>query len=219
MDVKYQTTWNFFFFFSKTINTLFHFPTRKIGNFNFHSPYSYFVFFSNVGYHSHYLSKPPAAAINSRGPKKKTHTTPLKYSATSVCQLLGSLTFFSKWHFVFLKKKTYHEVHKKRTEQDTLPFFLFICFCSFFFLYICMYFSLFVFCSFVLWHSWLFSFFSLLLQFCVSNIRYSIPEILGPTYVEKRKISYFVLARYLIQHWISPNQDDISYSARTFISG
>ena len=36
--------------------------------------------------------------------------------------------------------------------------------------------------------------------------------------VEKRKISYFVLARNLIQHWISPNQDDISYSARTFIS-
>ena len=39
------------------------------------------------------------------------------------------------------------------------------------------------------------------------------------TSVEKRKISYFVLARYLIQHWISPNQDDLSYSARTFISG
>ena len=39
------------------------------------------------------------------------------------------------------------------------------------------------------------------------------------TYVEKRKISYFVLARNLIQHWISPNQDDLSYSARTFISG
>ena len=38
-------------------------------------------------------------------------------------------------------------------------------------------------------------------------------------YVEKRKISYFVLARNLIQHWISPNQDDLSYSARTFISG
>ena len=37
--------------------------------------------------------------------------------------------------------------------------------------------------------------------------------------VEKRKISYFGLARYLIQHWISPNQDDLSYSARTFISG
>ena len=37
--------------------------------------------------------------------------------------------------------------------------------------------------------------------------------------VEKRKISYFALARYLIQHWISPNQDDISHSARTFISG
>ena len=26
--------------------------------------------------------------------------------------------------------------------------------------------------------------------------------------VEKRKISYFGLARNLIQHWISPNQDD-----------
>ena len=37
--------------------------------------------------------------------------------------------------------------------------------------------------------------------------------------VEKRKISYFGLARYLIQHWISPNQDDLSYSARIFISG
>ena len=39
------------------------------------------------------------------------------------------------------------------------------------------------------------------------------------TCVEKRKISYFVLARYLIQHWISPNQDDLSHSARTFFSG
>ena len=29
----------------------------------------------------------------------------------------------------------------------------------------------------------------------------------------------FVSARYLIQHWISPNQDDLSHSARTFISG
>ena len=37
--------------------------------------------------------------------------------------------------------------------------------------------------------------------------------------VEKRKILYFGLARNLIQHWISPNQDDLSYSARTFISG
>ena len=37
--------------------------------------------------------------------------------------------------------------------------------------------------------------------------------------VEKRKISYFGLAHYLIQHWISPNQDNLSYSARTFISG
>ena len=37
--------------------------------------------------------------------------------------------------------------------------------------------------------------------------------------VEKRKISYFGLALNLFQHLISPNQDDLSYSARTFISG
>ena len=38
-------------------------------------------------------------------------------------------------------------------------------------------------------------------------------------FVEKRKISHFGLARNLIQHLISPNQDDLSYSAQTFISG
>ena len=37
--------------------------------------------------------------------------------------------------------------------------------------------------------------------------------------VEKRKISYFGLARNLIWHLISPNQDDLSYSPWTFISG
>ena len=37
--------------------------------------------------------------------------------------------------------------------------------------------------------------------------------------VEKRKISYFGLARNLIRHLISTNQDDLTYSARTFISG
>ena len=120
---------------------------------------------------------------------------------------------------LFLKKKKNVPLGaQKRTKQDTFPFFLLICFCSFFF--ICMYYiSLFVFALSCCDTRGFFSFFSLLLQFCVSNIRYSIPEILGPTYVEKRKISYFVLARYLIQHRISPNQDDISYSARTFISG
>ena len=55
----------------------------------------------------------------------------------------------SGWHilfspdlFFFLKKKKYREVHKKRTKQDTLPFFLkLICFCSFFFyIYVCMFF-------------------------------------------------------------------------------
>ena len=38
-------------------------------------------------------------------------------------------------------------------------------------------------------------------------------------FVEKRKISYFGLACNLIWHLISPNQDDLSYSARIFISG
>ena len=38
-------------------------------------------------------------------------------------------------------------------------------------------------------------------------------------FVEKGKISYFGLARNLIRHLISPNQDDLSYLARTFISG
>ena len=37
-------------------------------------------------------------------------------------------------------------------------------------------------------------------------------------FVEKGKISYFGLARNLIRHLISPNQDDLSYSSRTFIS-
>ena len=34
-----------------------------------------------------------------------------------------------------------------------------------------------------------------------------------------RENSYFGLARNLIRHLISPNQDDLSYSTRTFISG
>ena len=37
--------------------------------------------------------------------------------------------------------------------------------------------------------------------------------------VEKRKIAYFGLVRNLIRHLISPNQDDLFYSPRTFISG
>ena len=36
--------------------------------------------------------------------------------------------------------------------------------------------------------------------------------------VEKRKISYFGLVLNLFQHLVSTNQDDQSYSARTFIS-
>ena len=45
------------------------------------------------------------------------------------------------------------------------------------------------------------------------------PEHGRVKFVEKGKFSYFGLARNLIWHLISPNQDDLSYSARTFISG
>ena len=38
-------------------------------------------------------------------------------------------------------------------------------------------------------------------------------------FVEKGKFSYFGLACNLIRLLISLNQDDLSYSARTFISG
>ena len=61
-------------------------------------------------------------------------------------------------------------------------------------------------------------------QDVLSPLLFAIASNLGQTTrpsdsVEKRKISYFGLACNLIQHWISPNQDDLSYSARTFISG
>ena len=38
-------------------------------------------------------------------------------------------------------------------------------------------------------------------------------------YVDEGKISYIGLARNLIRQLISPNQDDLSYSAWPFISG
>ena len=73
-------------------------------------------------------------------------------------------------------------------------------------------------------------------QSCPKHIRYestkivikpNLFEIISQKYshkdikifVEKRKISYFGLALNLFQYLISPNQDDLSYSARIFISG
>ena len=89
-----------------------------------------------MGYLSHYLTKPSTAAINSRGPQK-THTTPLKYTANSVCHLLGSWTFFSVT-FCFLKK-TYHEVQKKKKELNrTLCLFFFINLFLLVFFYVCI---------------------------------------------------------------------------------
>ena len=51
------------------------------------------------------------------------------------------------------------------------------------------------------------------------NCQGIVEDLSGYASVEKRKISYFGLALNLFRHLISPNQDDLSYSARTFISG
>ena len=91
-----------------------------------------------MGYHSHYLSKPPAAARNFRGPKKKSH-----YSSEVYCYFCMPtsrlINFFLKVTFYFLKKRTTRYTHKKRTKQDTLPFFLNLLLLVFF-IYVCMYF-------------------------------------------------------------------------------
>ena len=52
-----------------------------------------------------------------------------------------------------------------------------------------------------------------------AEMEFSLASPRSVTIVEKGKISYFGLARNLIRHLISPNQDDLSYSPRTFISG
>ena len=202
------------FFFNKTlsINTLFHFRTCKIGNFlTFTHPTPILV--SSATW---FIT--PTTSVNHQRLLGISEDPNSHYSSELYCYFCRPpsrlINFFPK--VTFFKKKRTTRYTKKELNRTLCLFFL-ICFCSFF--YICMYFSLFVFCSFVLWDSWLFSFISLLLQFCVSNIRYTIPEILGPTYVEKRKILYFGLVLNLFQHLISPNQDDLSYSARTFISG
>ena len=75
----------------------------------------------SMGYLSHYPSKPSATAINSRGPQK-THTTPLKYTANSVCHLLGSWTFFSVT-FCFLKKKRTTRYTQKKNWTGHFAFF------------------------------------------------------------------------------------------------
>ena len=77
-------------------------------------------------YHPHYLSKPPTTARNFRG-QKKTHTTPLNNTATSVCHLLGSSIFFPEVTFCFKTKSTTRYTHKKKLTtvhcRVLLPFF------------------------------------------------------------------------------------------------
>ena len=97
------------FFFSKTINTFFfYFLTRKIGNFNFHSPYSYFVFYSNVGYLSHHLTKTYSDCYQFQRTQKKKLTL-LLWSTLLLLYVL--MNFFLSDILFFLKKKkkkTYH---------------------------------------------------------------------------------------------------------------
>ena len=143
-----NTTRNFFF--SKTINTLFHFPTSKIGNFlTFTHPTPILVSSATwVITPTTSINHQQLLGIPEDPPKKNSH-----YSSEVYCYFCMPpsrlMNFFLKVTFCFLKK-TYHEVHKKRTKQDTLPFFINLLLLVFF--YICMYFffSLFVFCSFVL---------------------------------------------------------------------
>ena len=64
----------------------------------------------------------------------------------------------------------------------------------------------------------MFSILSLIKQVFFFSRSFSTKSVYDPL-VEKRKISYFGLALNLFRHLILPNQDDLSYSARTFISG
>ena len=69
---------------------LLHNLQNKVTFFNFNSPYFYFGFCHHMVYLSHYLTKTPTTTRIPEDPPKKTHTTPLKYTATSVGHLLGS---------------------------------------------------------------------------------------------------------------------------------
>ena len=108
-------------------------------------------------------------------------------------------------------------MHKKRTKQDTFPFFINLLLFVFLYMYV-LYFIVCI-CSFVLWHSWLLFFlFSSLTILCIEYQVFHNWNS-GANLCREEENLVFCLARYSIQHWISPNQDDLSHSARTFISG
>ena len=71
----------------------------------------------------------------------------------------------------------------------------------------------------IVWLGFKHIYYNIAVQYVSQYVTGTSPSLHLYVYVEKGKISYFGLARNLIRHLISSNQDDISYSARTFISG
>ena len=115
-----QTRWNFFS--AKLSTHFFYFLTRKIGNFNFHSPYSYFVFYSNVGYLSHHLTKTYSDCYQFQRTQKKKLTLLLWSTLLLLYANFSAHELFSQWHFVFLKKNVPLGAQKKELNR-TLSLF------------------------------------------------------------------------------------------------
>ena len=112
------------FFQQNFINTLFHFPTRKIGNFlTFPHPTPILVSSAT------WVITPTTSVNHQRllgipeDPPKKKLTLLIWSILLLLYATFSAHELFSQSDILFLKK-TYHEVHTKRTEQDTLPFFI-----------------------------------------------------------------------------------------------
>ena len=176
-----------------------------------------------MSYLSHHLTKTYSDCYQfqrtqKKKKKKKKKLTLLLWSTLLLLYAnFSAHELFSQWHFVFLKKNVPRGTLKKELNRTLSLFFINLL--LFVFLYICMYYiSLFVFCSFVLWDSWPFFHFLSLTILCIEYQVFHTWNS-GANLCREEENLIFVSARYLIQHWISPNQDDLSHSARTFISG
>ena len=90
-----------FFFQQNYQHIFFYFLTRKIGNFNFLSSYSYFVFYSNVGYLSHHLTKTYSDCYQFQRTQKKKLTLLLWSTLLLLYANFSAHELFSQWHFVF----------------------------------------------------------------------------------------------------------------------
>ena len=92
------------FFQQNYQHIFFYFLTRKIGNFNFHSPYSYFVFYSNVGYLSHHLTKTYSDCYQfQRTQNKNSHYSSEVHCYS--CMPISRLMNFFLSDILFFKKK------------------------------------------------------------------------------------------------------------------